>query len=149
VGGLDHIIAGHLHNIGAPIELLRLIFEKIGTGKGIAISFDKTAARVVGNRGIPPPELPGGMLGVAPSRPQPRSADRVGEGKAELAEGHAGTPAMSRRGNLCCSKAAIRPSIAFAPSPTITPSCALASPREQASSTSEPSLIAAIGFPWR
>jgi hypothetical protein len=50
VGGLDHIIAGHLHNIDAPIELLRLIFEKIGTGKRIAISFDKTAARVGGNR---------------------------------------------------------------------------------------------------
>ena len=64
MGGLDHIIAGHLHNIGAPIELLRLIFEKIGTGKGIAISFDKTAARVVGNRGIPPAELPAGMLGA-------------------------------------------------------------------------------------
>ena len=60
MGGLDHIIAGHLHNIGAPIELLRLNFEKIGTVKGIAISFDKTAARVAGNRGIPPAELPAG-----------------------------------------------------------------------------------------
>jgi hypothetical protein len=72
----------------------------------------------------------------------------VGEVAVEPAEGHAGTPAMSRRGNLCFRKAAIRPSIAIAPSPTIT-ALRLASPKEQASSRSEPSPIAAIGFPWR
>ena len=38
MGDLDHVIAGHLHNIGAPIELLRLVFEKIGTGEGVALA---------------------------------------------------------------------------------------------------------------
>ena len=68
MGGLDHIIAGHLHDIGAPIELLLLVFEKIGAGKDVAIRFDKTAARVAGNRGIPPAELPAGMLGADAQR---------------------------------------------------------------------------------
>ena len=49
MGCFDHVIAGHLYNVGAPIELLRLIFEKIVAGKGIAMCFNKTAARIAGN----------------------------------------------------------------------------------------------------
>ena len=40
-GRLDHVIAGHLHDVGAPIELLRLVFEKIRAGEGVAIGLDK------------------------------------------------------------------------------------------------------------
>ena len=56
VGRLNHVM-GHLHNIGAPIELLRLVFEKIGAGEGVAIGFDKTGR-------IAPAEFPAGMLGA-------------------------------------------------------------------------------------
>ena len=63
VGRLNHVM-GHLHNIGAPIELLRLVFEKIGAGEGVAIGFDKTAARVSRNRRIAPAEFLARMLGV-------------------------------------------------------------------------------------
>src|SRR5271169_3529279 len=56
-GCLDHVIAGHLHDVGAPIELLRLVFEKIGAGEGVAICFDKTAAWIAGNRRVAPSEF--------------------------------------------------------------------------------------------
>jgi hypothetical protein len=64
VGCFDHVIAGHLHNVGAPIELLRLVFEKIVADKGLAICFDKTAARIARNWRIAPAEFPAGMLGA-------------------------------------------------------------------------------------
>jgi len=44
--------------------LLRLVFEKIVAGKGIAICLDKTAARIAGNGRIAPAEFPSGMLGA-------------------------------------------------------------------------------------
>jgi hypothetical protein len=77
VGCLDHVIAGHLHNIGAPIELLRLVFEKIGAGEGVAIGFDKTAARVSRNRRIAPAEFLARMLGAEARRQRSRRTARV------------------------------------------------------------------------
>jgi hypothetical protein len=32
-GGLDHLLAGHLHDVSAPTELLRVVFEKMLTAK--------------------------------------------------------------------------------------------------------------------
>jgi hypothetical protein len=43
---------------------LRLVFEKIAAGEGVALCLDKTAARVAGNRRIAPGESPAGMLGA-------------------------------------------------------------------------------------
>src|ERR1700730_7481644 len=61
---LDHVISGHLRDVGAPIELLQLVFEKIYAGEGVAISFDIAPAGIAGNRRIAPAEFPAGMLGA-------------------------------------------------------------------------------------
>ena len=63
---LDHEISGHLHEVGAPIELLRLVLEKIGARKGIAISLDVAPGGLSGNRRIAPAEFPSSMLGTEP-----------------------------------------------------------------------------------
>ena len=55
---LEHEISGHLHDIGAPIELLHLVFEKIAAGTGIA------PARIARDRRVAPAEFPPGMLGA-------------------------------------------------------------------------------------
>jgi hypothetical protein len=41
-----------LHDVGAPIELLWLVFKKIGAGESVAICFDKTAGWIAGNRRV-------------------------------------------------------------------------------------------------
>jgi len=60
-GGLDHVVAGQ-DNVGAPIELLRLVFEKIASGKGVAIGFDIAPAGIARNRRVASAEFPAGML---------------------------------------------------------------------------------------
>src|SRR6516165_9961618 len=47
---LNHVVARHLHDVGAPIKLLRLVFEKIDAGKSIAISLDVASGGLSGNR---------------------------------------------------------------------------------------------------
>ena len=61
---LEHEISGHLHDIGAPIELLHLVFEKIAAGKGIAVGFHIAPARIARDRRVAPAEFPSGMLGT-------------------------------------------------------------------------------------
>src|SRR6202008_2330161 len=53
-GGLDHVIARHLHDVGAPIELLLLVFEKIASSESVAIGFDIAAAGIAGDRRVAP-----------------------------------------------------------------------------------------------
>jgi hypothetical protein len=53
-----------LHDVGAPIELLWLVFKKIGAGESVAICFDKTAGWIAGNRRVAPAEFLAGMLGA-------------------------------------------------------------------------------------
>jgi hypothetical protein len=63
-----HIIAGHLNDGGAPIELLPLIFQKIASSEGITIGLDIPPPGIVGDRCFAPAEFPAGMLGAdAPS----------------------------------------------------------------------------------
>jgi len=61
---LEHEISGHLHDIGAPIELLHLVFEKIAAGIGIAVGFHIAPARIARDRRVAPAEFPPGMLGA-------------------------------------------------------------------------------------
>ena len=65
---LDHEISGHLHDVGAPIELLYLIFEKIAAGVGVAIGLQITPAWITRYWRIAPPEFPSRMLGAQPPR---------------------------------------------------------------------------------
>src|SRR5215831_1307941 len=60
----EHVIARHLHNVGAPVKLLGLVLEKIGRGERIAISLD--IAMATGERRVAPAEFPAGMLGAEP-----------------------------------------------------------------------------------
>src|SRR5207237_8374963 len=65
-------------DIGAPIELLRLVFEKVGAGEGIAIGFDIAPGEVAGDRRIAPAEFPAGMLGAdAPALETHRPCARI------------------------------------------------------------------------
>ena len=67
----EHEISGHLHDIGAPIELLHLVFEKIAAGKGIAVGFHIAPARIARDRRVAPAEFPPGMLGAQPPSFEP------------------------------------------------------------------------------
>src|SRR5438045_1084819 len=63
-GRLDHVIAGHLHDVCAPVELLLLVFEKIAAGESVTVGFDIAPAGIAGNRRVAPAEFPAGMLGA-------------------------------------------------------------------------------------
>jgi hypothetical protein len=63
---LKHEIAGHLHDIGSPVQLLQLVGEKIGLGEGVAINLDLALDRVVRSKGVAPPDRPAGVLGADP-----------------------------------------------------------------------------------
>ena len=63
---LDHEISGHLHDVGAPIELLRLVLEKIAAGESVAIGFHIAPARIARDRRVTPAEFPSSMLGTEP-----------------------------------------------------------------------------------
>ena len=63
---LDHEISGHLPNVGAPLKLLRLVFEKIAAGESVAIGFDIAPTRIARDWRIAPAELPSGLLGAQP-----------------------------------------------------------------------------------
>ena len=69
--GLDHEISGHLHNVGAPIKLLHLVFEKIAAGKSVAIGFHIAPARIARDWRVAPAEFPSGMLGAQPPAFEP------------------------------------------------------------------------------
>ena len=60
---LDHEISGHLHEVGAPIELLRL---KIAAGESVAIGFHIAPARIARDQRVAPAEFPSSMLGTEP-----------------------------------------------------------------------------------
>src|SRR5690348_8837897 len=62
----EHVIACHLDDIGAPIELLGFVFEEIGGGEGVAIGLDIAVAGRVANRRVAPAEFPAGVLGADP-----------------------------------------------------------------------------------
>src|SRR5262249_5599177 len=59
-GRLEHVIARHLHDVGAPVELLGLVLEEIGCRERIAIGLDITTT--AGDRRVAPAEFPAGML---------------------------------------------------------------------------------------
>src|SRR4051794_27674128 len=63
---LQHVIARHLHDVGAPIELLGFVLEEIGGREGVAIGLDVAVAGLIADRCIAPAEFPAGMLGADP-----------------------------------------------------------------------------------
>src|SRR6516162_5703007 len=69
---LDHEISGHLHNVGAPIKLLRLVFEKIAAGESVAIGFHIAPTRIACDRRVAPAKLPSGVLGAQPPAFEPQ-----------------------------------------------------------------------------
>ena len=68
---LDHEISGHLPNVGAPIKLLRLVFEKIAAGESVAIGFHIAPTRIARDWHGAPAELPSGVLGAQPPAFEP------------------------------------------------------------------------------
>jgi len=67
----EHEISGHLHDIGALIELLDLVFKKITAGEGIAVGLHIAPARTTLDRRVAPAEFPCGMLGAQPPAFEP------------------------------------------------------------------------------
>jgi hypothetical protein len=53
-----------VHNIGAPIKLLHIVFEKISASESVAISLYVAPVGITCNRGITPAEFPSGVLGA-------------------------------------------------------------------------------------
>src|SRR5436190_12318589 len=49
---LEHVIARHLHDVGAPIELLGFVLEEIGGGEGVAIGLDIAVPGLVADRRV-------------------------------------------------------------------------------------------------
>jgi hypothetical protein len=67
----------HLDDVGAPIQLLLFVFEKIGAGERIAIGLD--IAPPAGDRRGAPAELPARMLGAqTPTFQTHRQGGRIG-----------------------------------------------------------------------
>jgi hypothetical protein len=60
----SYIVSGHLHDVGAPIKLLHIVFEKIWASESVAISFYVAPGGITCNQGITPAEFPSGVLGA-------------------------------------------------------------------------------------
>src|SRR5204862_4905119 len=63
---LKHVVPRHLHDIGAPIELLGFVFEEIRRREGITIGLDIAMTGLVADRRVAPAEFPAGVLGADP-----------------------------------------------------------------------------------
>src|SRR5438094_2493242 len=63
---LEHVVAGHLHDVGAPIELLGFVLEEIGRRKRVAIGLHIAMAGLIADRRVAPAEFPAGVLSADP-----------------------------------------------------------------------------------
>src|SRR5689334_22385592 len=59
---LQHEVARHLHDVGAPVELLQPVLEEVRRREGVAVGLDVAVARCARRLRVAPADRPAGVL---------------------------------------------------------------------------------------